>query len=649
MRLTRWLAVVTLVAATAVTFWPVRLNGLVNWDDHDVLVDNAHLREAAWPLVRWAFTTTHMDHYQPLSWLAFAALAGATPARVHTVSLALHLLNVVLLVGVAARLAGTSDGEDGEDGGHDGHWWAATAAAALFAVHPMRAEPVAWASALPYLLSYALLLAAVGGWVTWSRDARRRALWWTALVLFTLSQLARVTAPFLPLVLFLLTRADARAAPRSVRELARAVAPLAAVGVALGLLEASARHVETLADIGLAPRVAWSIGNPGLYLWRTLWPAALSTLDVLPRDPQPDWGVAVLALIGLTMLVALTRHFTSGRAVAALWGGYLLLLLPVVGLTPSGLQVTADRYMYGPALLLAIGVAVMLVRIPQGARRFGLLAAGGAAVFLSQTATAQTAYWRDSVTLWTRAVSLDANNDVALYNLGQALTTAGLADAAIARYTRLLELVPDHAPGRRALNVLLANKAQAAADADAQAGRLARAVSGYDRVLALDPERPQARVNRGMARVGLGDIAAGVPDLEAAVQAGNQDPAVANALAFGWLAMNRGADAIALLTTMQARHPNDFGLAGNLARLLLTVEPPSLRDPGKALAIAGQLTAFSGGHDPRLLDTLALAFSAAGQPADARQALERAASLARDGGDTALAAELTARLAALPR
>ncbi len=245
-------------------------------------------------------------------------------------------------------------------------------------------------------------------------------------------------------------------------------------------------------------------------------------------------------------------------------------------------------------------------------------------------ATAQAGYWRDSVSLWARAVALDGDNDVAIYNLGQALEAASLPDAAIQQYARLVALVPDHALAQRALAGLQADKAQTAADQAAQAGRLAQAVAGYDRVLQLDPARVQARTNRGMARVALGDIRQGVPDLEAGVAAGSVDPAVANALAFGWVAMNRTAEAIALLTRIQTQHPNDVGLANNLARLLLTAEPVSLRDPGNALAIAAQLTQMTGGRDPRLLDTLAMAFTAAGQPVDARQALERAVSLARE-------------------
>ncbi|MEP7116716.1 MAG: hypothetical protein ABI880_04000 [Acidobacteriota bacterium] len=639
----RGLALAAIAAATAYVFWPVLGNGFVNWDDLGVLVRNDALRAAPGALLSWAFSTVHMNHYQPLSWLVYAPLVDADASQVHAVSLAVHVLNVALLVWVAALLA-----DRGRD--DDRHWWTAMAATALFAVHPLRVEPVAWASALPYLLSYAPLLMSVGCWTLWLRGGRR-TLWWAALAAFTVSQLARVTAPFLPVVLYALAlaQADSVARPRDRRALLLALVPFALVVAPLALVEFSARNVETLGDIGLAPRLAAAARNPGLYLWRTIAPLNLSPLDVLPREPRPDWGVTTLAVLTIAAAVALTRHFTSRRTVAAVWGSYLLLLVPVLGLTPSGVQITADRYSYGPAMVLTIALAVFLTRAAPGFRRLGLVAAGVAAVFLGQAATAQTAYWHDSVALWSRAVALDANNDVALFNLGQALSAEGRPDAAMLQYERLVALVPDHAPGRRALSVLQANKAQAVADADAQAGRLARAVTGYDRVLALDPLRLRARVNRGMARVSLGDVTGGVPDLEAAVAGGHDDPAVASALAFAWVTLQRSADAIALLTKAQAAHPDDLGLANNLARLLLTAEPPTLRDPTTALSIAAQINQMNGATNPRLLDTLALALTASGHPDSARQALTRAVSLAREAGDAALAAELRQRLDTLPR
>ncbi len=637
----RALAFLALAAATAAVFSPVLQNGFVNWDDPDVLISNPRLRQPLGPLLAWAFTTTHMDHYQPLSWLAYAGLAGAPAAQVHAVSVALHMLNVVLLLWVAARVADRG-------GGDASQCWAAAAATALFAVHPLRVEPVAWASALPYLLSYAPLLVAVGCWIGWVRG-QRPALWWAALGLFAVSQLARVTAPLLPLVLYAVARADRAGRPLPAGALARAVAPFAAIAVPLALIEAGARNMEALGDIGLAPRLAWALGNPGLYLWRTVWPAGLSTLDVLPRAPQPDWGVALLAAISVGILVALTRHFTSTRVVAAVWGGYLLLLLPVLGLTPSGVQATADRYMYGPAMVLTVALAAALAHVSAGPRRLGLVVAGTAAVFFGQAAAAHTAYWHDSVSLWSRAVALDSDNDIALYNLALAQIDAGQPGLAIERLQRLVALVPDHEVGRQRLALLVADREQRAGDAQAAAGHFTAAVAAYDRALDADPTRLRVRGNRGMAHLELDHVTRGAADLDAAVQGGLDDPAITNALAFAWSTTGRAADALGLLRRTLERRPDEQATAGNLARLLVTAEPATLRDPDTALALAAQLNDATGGRDPRVLDTLALALAATGRTRDAAQALDAAIALARDAGDADLTATLAQRRASLPR
>ena len=229
----------------------------------------------------------------------------------------------------------------------------------------------------------------------------------------------------------------------------------------------------------------------------------------------------------------------------------------------------------------------------------------------------------------------------------QARAEAGDAAAAITHYERLIALVPDHAPAQRALGGLIADREQRAADAAAQAGRLHEAVGGYGRVLAADPARTGARVNRGMALAALGDFARALPDLEAAPPP--LAPSVASALAFALTAAGRTSEALAVLSRAVSAHPGDLGLAGNYARLLLTADPPSLRDAERGLALAARAAQATGMRDPRLLDTLGLGFAAVGQAEDARQAWTRGAALAREAGDTDLAATLDARLGALPR
>ncbi|MEZ5292954.1 MAG: tetratricopeptide repeat protein [Vicinamibacterales bacterium] len=630
-----------LVLAVVATFGAVRGHGFLNWDDGDVMA--AAAAHGGGSVAAWAFTTTEIGHYQPLSWLLFSALAGGptAAARVHTASLALHAVNVVLLLWLTATWL-----DRGDDG--DQRWLLAAATTALFAVHPLRAEPVAWASALPYLLSYAPLLLAAGCWVTWVRHGGSSALA-GAVGLYALSQLARVTAPLLPAVLILLALVDPLARKRSMTTLAVAVLPFALVAAPLVWLEAGARQVESLADFGLGPRVSWALVHPAEYVWRTLRPVDLTPLDPLPRVPLPDWGVTGVVALVSAGAVLLTAQLASWRVAAAVWGSYLLLLAPVVGLLPSGLQATADRYMYGPGMVLSIALAAALAAAPGGVRRAAFVAAGGAAVVLAQGARTQAAYWHDSVSVWSRAVALDRDNDVALYNLALAEIETGRPDRAIGTLQRLVALVPDHDLGRRRLAALVADREQAEGERAAAAGDLVAAVGAWDRALAADPARATARVNRGMALVQLGRTAAAVSDLESAVAAGNDDLAVANALAFAWAATGRGDDAIALLRESLARHADDPTTSANLARLLVTVDPPALRDADEALRLASGLNDRTGGEDPRVLDTLALALAATGRAADARAAMDAAIAQARARGDRALAGELERRRRALGR
>jgi tetratricopeptide (TPR) repeat protein len=633
------LAALALAAATVLTFRPVLDHGFLNWDDPDVVAANPRLQQPVAALVPWAFTTREMGHYQPLSWLTLAAVAGSPPAatRVHALALALHVANALLLLWL---IAGWLDRGDGDRV----RWAIAASTAALFALHPLRVEPVAWASALPYVLSYALVLGAVGAWTAWTHGDRR-ALLALSVVLFALSQLARVTAPLLPVVLAATAALDPRARRRSVGATAWALAPFVAIGLGLAVVEASAREVESVADVGLAARVAWALTHPALYVWRTVAPIDLTTLDALPRHAQADWGRAMAAVAASVAAVALTWRVWSRRAALAVWGSYLALLAPVVGLFPSGLQVTADRYTYGPALVLSAALAAALGAGRQSAARRGALAAGGAAVVLALSAHAQTTHWRDSIALWSRGVALDADNDVARYNLALALVEVGRSAEAEPHLELLLAQVPDHAPGRAQLFGLRADRAQRSADAAANAGRLREAVTGYAEVLAHDPARTRARLNRGMALVQLGEPARAVADLEAAGAADSTDPAVAAALALAWSESGRSVDAIALLRRMRDRQPQDLAVAMNLARLLLTAPPAGGRDAMAALEIAAAVNDATGGRDPRVLATLAEALASTGRPRDAAQAWNAAIAVADESGNAQLAADLRRRRA----
>jgi Flp pilus assembly protein TadD len=295
----------------------------------------------------------------------------------------------------------------------------------------------------------------------------------------------------------------------------------------------------------------------------------LSPLDVQALAPAASPGRLLAGVVLLAGVSLAAWRMRVGRPwVLAGWLAYLLLLAPAAGLAPSGLQATADRYTYIPSVVVALLAGAWAARVWAGARRAAWLAAGVAlgAALAAQTVR-QLGYWRDSVTLWTRAVELDPRNDVALYNLALALDAAGDESGATRRYHEVIGLVPDHAPARENLARLEAARLEREAGAAAASGRLEEAVLLYGRALEQDPARLHARRSRGMALAQLGRFAQALPDLQAAVAAGGAEPEIAAALAFVLVQEGRRDEAVGVLREAVARHPGVPGLARELARL----------------------------------------------------------------------------------
>ena len=270
-----------------------------------------------------------------------------------------------------------------------------------------------------------------------------------------LSLLSRPLALALPVVLWLIRRPvdDARARRAAVR--ARSARPRRRRPSRRRGSRRRSRSSGSGARLTLAATAPWR------YLWRTVWPAGLTAA----RSPRADAADRPARDRRSASAASRSRRPRPGDGAAAqpvlagAWAAYLLLLVPAMGLVPSGLQATADRYTYLPGVA-ALGRArcrsvsrTSRVGSPSGSQRRRWQGrcgqVGSAAVAVAAVATLaaltwrQTGYWRDSMTLWTRAVEVDPRNDVALYNLGAALAEAGRRDEAIARYEQALAIVPD--------------------------------------------------------------------------------------------------------------------------------------------------------------------------------------------------------------
>jgi tetratricopeptide (TPR) repeat protein len=408
-------------------------------------------------------------------------------------------------------------------------------------------ETVAWASALPYLLSLVPLLAASLGYLRFAGGGARAWLGPSA-GLYGVSLLCRAAAPGFPLVLLLLDVWLGRTRRGWLGPLLEKL-PFAALAVAATLAEANARRFAPLEQVALAARLADSALAPFVYLWRTLWPAGLTPLDVLPLEAH---GSGPRLVLGAALLLAVSGVALRSRrwpSLPAGWLAYLALVAPTSGLAPSGLQATADRYSYVPGVVVAL-LAGAAVAGAWRAATWRVPIAAGIVVGSLAMAVASARYlehWRDSVALWTRALAVDPRNDVALYNLGLALEEAGDEAGAVRRYGELLALLPEHAPARHNHDRLEARRLEREAGDQAAAGRLAEAVDLYGQALALDPKRLHSRRSRGMALAQLGRFEEAIPDLREAVAAGPAERAVLDALAFALRRTGRATEADALL------------------------------------------------------------------------------------------------------
>ena len=453
--------------ATLLVFLPALGNQFVNWDDEVTLVSNPSFRGLGWDQLRWMFTSTLGGHYIPVTWLSFGldyVLWGMRPAGYHATSVVLHTANATLFYFVARRLLRSSVQADGRS-----MTLGAAAAALLFSLHPLRVESVAWATERRDVLMGLFALLSV---LAYLRAADRgggaldRRWYWTAVGLFGLALLSKSVIVGLPVVLLLLDIYPLRrratgpgtAAGRALSRLAVEKAPFALLAAAVGIVTltvgAGHRLMTPLETLGILQRLAISAYSLVFYLGKTVAPWPLSPLYTLFHPVVPSsatYLVPAAAVIVITLAAILEYRRWPAGLIA--WASYVVLLAPVVGILHNGAQVAADRYTYLSctpwAILGGAGVAWCRHAARSGrlSRPVGTAVIGAAAVIIVAFAgmtVRQIGVWRDSVTLWTHAASVEPESDLPVFYLGWALTEAGRFDDARAHFERALKRVPDH-------------------------------------------------------------------------------------------------------------------------------------------------------------------------------------------------------------
>ncbi len=553
-----------LAAATLAAYASVRGHAFLQFDDVDYVTGNGAVRAGlTWAGLRWAFSTPYAGNWHPLTWLSHMAdvqFFGMDPGWHHLTSLWLHVLTSLLLFWLLLRMtkaAGPS-----------------AFVAALFALHPMHVESVAWIAERKDVLSaffWVLSMSAYVGYV--QRPGRGRF----ALVAacFALALLSKPMAITLPFVLLLMDAwplgrwrgvsagSDARGALALVREKALLFVLAAGSAVVTFIVQRQAGAVQSLDAFPLAVRLANVPVAYAQYVIGTIWPARLAPLYPYPSS-IPLWQSAGAAVALLAMTAVVIRSRRERPYLAAGWGWFLGTLVPVIGIIQVGSQPYADRYMYIPAIglfIMAAWAAKDLAAARPAWSRAWPIAGTVLVVAAAGLTYRQVAYWRDSVTLWERTVAVTRDNYRAYTNLGFALADDGQRNRALTAYTDAIRLNPDYANARNYLGVLLADM-----------GDHDRAAAEYAAALKLRPRFAQAHNNLGLTRAAQDRLDDAVAEFTEALRL---DPAFAparNNLAIAYVKQGQHDKAIAEFETAVRQQPGSAESQLNLASALAAAD-----------------------------------------------------------------------------
>jgi tetratricopeptide (TPR) repeat protein len=602
-----------LLAVVTLAFYnPIVHNQFTGFDDWSYILKNPNIKAGLnWNTVKWSFTTFREGNWHPLTWLSHALdyqLFHLSPIGHHYTNLLFHVANAVLLFLLLRRATGSV--------------WSSLIVAALFALHPINVESVAWAAERKNVLSTLFFLLALHAYDRFARrghyDFYRVYLYFAVAVCFVLGLLAKpqiVTLPFVlllwdywPLQRISTTRSsedDSPAPPgmrsRSLRFLILEKFPLfilaAADSVVTVFAQRAGNAVRTISEVPIGQRLANIPVSYVRYLGKLLWPAQLAPL--YPRSVNASPGWQVIGAIALLLLVsALVWRCRSHRYLVLGWLWFLGTLIPMIGIITVGEQTMADRYAYIPFIGLFIAM-VWTIREVTDSRGVPILwPSVGVVVILLVLGILthrQLGYWHDDETLWRYTLRVTRGNYVAHNNLAVIYAEAGRTEEAIAEFEAatslhryppsqvlalaFYELKNGHPQAaieecNSVLQVSSNPKMQAIAWSEKGQGELQlrdfkEASESYQKALRLSPDNAIALVGSGVI-----DLRDGRPDLAVTrlVQAVNVDPTDVNFLLLAQALRRVGRSTEANNALAEARKISpDLSVAQNTAGQFLAV------------------------------------------------------------------------------
>jgi protein O-mannosyl-transferase len=592
---------VCLFVLTWVVFAQTLRYDFVNYDDPRYVYQNTRITDGInLANIAWAFSHIHSENWHPLTTITHmldCQLHGLNAGWHHFTNVLLHCLAVVLLFVALERMTGAL--------------WRSAFVAAVFAVHPLHVESVAWIAERKDVLSALFFMLTLLAYLHYTRapSIGRYLTVGFVVVLGLMSKPMLVTLPFVLLLLdyWPLGRFEGRKS-NTRRQLIRLVVekiPLIALSAVSSMVTFLAQRGATgwTERLPMPARISNSLVAYVVYIRQMFWPAGLAVFYPHPESRLPIWEISLasIVLVAITAAAFVFRkkapYFVTG------WLWYLGMLVPVIGFVQVGWQGHADRYTYLPQIGLYIAVTWTVTDLTHS-WHFQRIALGLAAVLivgaLSCRAWLQTSYWRDSETLFTHALAVTSNNDVALNNLGIIFLDKGQLDDAISKLQAAIDLRPENAPAHDNLAKALLRK-----------GQITEAMVHYRKFLALQPENVEARNTLGTALIQQGHVREAIDQWEEAL----------------------------------ATQPENGNAASNLAWVFATCPEDSIRDGARAAELGVRALRISGGKIPMIYKVLAAAYAENGRFADAVETAQRGAELATISGNPGLAAELESNIA----
>ena len=595
----RWMALgvsLFLAGITWLVFGQTLHHEFINYDDGDYVLKNAQVsRGLTLDGIAWAFTHVHSANWHPVTWISHmldCQLYGLNPAGHHFSNVLLHAATAILLFFVLRQMTGA--------------FWRSAFVAALFAVHPLRVESVAWVSERKDLLSGLFFMLTLGAYVRYARAPWSALRYGLVVFLFAMGLMCKpmlVTVPFVlllldywPLKRFATLEGQTGNRSQSLRRLILEKLPLLGLGLASCVITlfAQTSSMAPIARIPLLLRASNAVVSYTDYLRQMFWPTDLAVLYPWEAARLGIFNVvaSIALLAGISVLVFVLRR--RGYPVAG-WLWYLIMLGPVIGILQVGNQSRADRYTYLPQIGLYLLVTWGAVELCSGWRFRRVLLGGLSGVILAAlifSARVQASYWQDSETLWSHALSCTTDNIVAEGNLGRACYDKGKTREAMVYFQNSLRIEPRQATVHSILGVFFLDM-----------GRINESLAHLRTALEIEPQFGDAHFNLGNT----------------------------------YLQMGQAREALSHYGKALEIDSNDTQALNNMAWILATWPDALTRDGVKAVELAERADSLTRSANPMISATLAAAYAEAGRFADAVKTGQRALQLSTAEGNTSRA------------